>query len=977
MTNQTNPQQLVFTLNRHPQFGFLVEPYLVQLDADGGYGYSYRGIASKNLSQFFSEADQQDKELALLSETMNPMEVFKKFKDKDAKNLQQFITKYYEVGKTNKLLDPVRTHVRQHLDRLRLKFLELAKHKAVCLFTKEGPPMWPKLSFSGNKAEINYSFKRNDEGLSYSLNVTSCQKTLDLSLAQTYLFSLEPTVLLHQNTFYYFDENVDGRKLQPFLSKSSISIPKEKEQEYFEQFVMKVISAGDIAAEGFDVVHSSMVPEVLLQLTEETNQVQQNLFEQSSAVILDSKMVFELYFNYERFQFRAGLGGNTVKLDYNETLPVFYKVKRNESFEKELISWFAKRGLTLGAQKLALSKDKAFDWIDKYNAELLERNIRLQQPQNMKAGAKKYFLGESVINLSINESRDWFEVKALVRFGEYEIAFRKIYNLIVSGKTEFALPNGEIAVIPEKWIEHYSGLMNFMQEDEQERIILQKHHYALVKEMQHNELLQADLNERLEKLLDLTQIDDYPMPQQFKGELRPYQKAGYNWMRFLNEYGLGGCLADDMGLGKTVQTLALLQSVKENSDQHVSLLVLPKSLIYNWHLEAYKFAPELKILLHAGNERSKTNKRFASYDLVITSYPILLRDIELFESFYFNYIVLDEAQAIKNPSSAVTKAVSSLKSKHKLVLSGTPVENSTMDLWSQMNFINPGLLGSQTFFKQNFLQAIEKRGDEQKARKLQGMISPFILRRLKTQVATELPEKTINIHYVEMSEEQQNAYEKIKADCRKMVFDSIDEVGFDKSKFMLLKGLMKLRQMANHPLLADAGYEGDSGKLEEVKEMLLNVTSEGNKVLVFSSFVQHLQLVKEFLVKEKIAFSYLDGQTNDRQYQVDRFQNDDSVKVFLISLKAGGTGLNLTKAGYVFLLDPWWNPAAEAQAIDRAHRIGQKNQVMVYKFITRDTVEEKILDLQQSKTQLSDSLIVAEDQFIKQLDATIVKDLLL
>lgn len=974
MTNTGQTQQLIYTLVRHPQFGFLVEPYLVQLDEEGNRSYTFRGVTSKNLSDFFSAADANDKELVVLSEQMNPQEVVKKFKDKEAKNLQQFITKYYETGKTNKTLDPVRIHIRQYLDRLRVKFLELASGKNICFFTKEGPPLWPQLSFSTSKAIVGYSFKRDEAGLSYSLKVEADKQSLELSLPQTYLFSTEPTVLIHQNKVYYFAGAADGKKLQPFLSKSSIVIPAEKEKEYFEQFVLKVLASGDIEAEGFDINYATDKPVPVLHLQEEAT-AQQDLF----AVVTsesESKMVFELHFVYDKFQFRAGLGGNTVKLDYNSTRPVFYKVNRNANSEQQIVDWLAERGLMLGAQKLAWTKDKAFGWIDRYNAELAEKGIELKQPHGAKTGVKKYFLGESSIELSVNEERDWFEVKARVRFGAYEIAFRKIYDLITRGKTEFPLPNGEVAVIPEKWIEHYSGLLNFMQETDDQQMILQKHHYALVKELEQSQLLNVELTDRLEKLLDVTKIEDYAMPQGFAGELRSYQKAGYNWMRFLNEYGLGGCLADDMGLGKTVQTLSLLQSVKENTDQHVSLLVLPKSLIYNWHLEAYKFTPDLKILLHAGTERSRQNKHFAAYDLVITSYPILSRDLELFRSFYFNYIVLDEAQAIKNPSSAITKAVMELQCKHRLVLSGTPVENSTMDLWSQMNFINPGLLGTQTYFKQEFLQPIEKKGDEQKARKLQAMISPFILRRMKSQVANELPDKVINVHYVEMSDEQQNAYEKIKADCRKMIFDSMDEFGVDKSRFMLLKGLMKLRQMANHPILADSGYEGDSGKFEEVKEMLSTVTGEGNKVLVFSSFTQHLQLMKQYLEEQKISYSYLDGQTQNRQFQVDRFQNDDSVKVFLISLKAGGTGLNLTKAGYVFLIDPWWNPAAEAQAIDRAHRIGQKNQVMVYKFITKNTVEEKILDLQQSKSHLAESLIVAEDNFIKQLDKAAVHELL-
>lgn len=302
-----------------------------------------------------------------------------------------------------------------------------------------------------------------------------------------------------------------------------------------------------------------------------------------------------------------------------------------------------------------------------------------------------------------------------------------------------------------------------------------------------------------------------------------------------------------------------------------------------------------------------------------------------------------------------------------MALTGTPVENTTMDLWSQMSFINPGLLGPQTYFKNEFLNPIEKKGDEARAKRLGIIIKPFLLRRHKSQVATELPEKVENIQYSEMSPAQEQKYEEAKAFYRGKILDLIDKEGIGNSRFMILEGLTKLRQLANHPKMIETNYDGDSGKFEDITHMLASALTEDHKVLIFSQYVKHLELVKQYLKSQKIDFAYLDGSSTDRKEQVERFNKDPKLKLFLISIKAGGLGLNLTEADYVFILDPWWNPAVEAQAVDRAHRIGQKKKVFTYKFITRNTVEEKILQLQQRKLKLTNDLITTEESVMKQL----------
>jgi SNF2 family DNA or RNA helicase len=425
-----------------------------------------------------------------------------------------------------------------------------------------------------------------------------------------------------------------------------------------------------------------------------------------------------------------------------------------------------------------------------------------------------------------------------------------------------------------------------------------------------------------------------------------------------------------------VQTLALLQAQKEAGTTQASLLIMPTSLVYNWEMEARKFTPHLRVCTYTGTMREKNVAQFENYDLIITSYGITRIDVDLLKTYSFHYIILDESQAIKNPTSHIARAVSELNSRHRLILTGTPLENSTMDLWSQMSFVNPGLLGSQSFFRNEFMLPIEKKNDELKMQRLYAIIKPFILRRHKSQVATELPEKVENIQYCEMSEKQAREYEEAKSFYRNKILDHIDEKGMSKSQLILLQGLTKLRQIANHPKMVNQAYEGDSGKMQSVAHRLKTAIAENHKILIFSQFVKHLDMLRQFLDENEMSYAYLDGATRDRQEQVERFQNGPQVPVFLISLKAGGLGLNLTAADYVFILDPWWNPAIEAQAIDRAHRIGQENRVFTYKFISKNTVEEKILALQRSKQRLASELITTEDSFVKALSKEDILSLL-
>ena len=457
-------------------------------------------------------------------------------------------------------------------------------------------------------------------------------------------------------------------------------------------------------------------------------------------------------------------------------------------------------------------------------------------------------------------------------------------------------------------------------------------------------------------------VPEVAPPPGFRDIMRSYQREGLNWLIFLQSNNLGGCLADDMGLGKTIQTLAMLQYNKENgllNNEKISstLLIVPASLVHNWQNEIARFAPGLKVCSYIGHQRKKSTSSFSTCDIVLSSYHTVRQDIDVISKYKFLYVVLDESQVIKNPASQLYKTVMRLQSSHRLVLTGTPVENSLTDLWTQLNFVNPGLLGNLNYFRKEFARPIEKNNSEEKEAKLNRLIRPFILRRTKEEVARDLPEVTEQTVFCDMSDEQLKLYEEEKSAIRNGILNNIESIGVEKSAIMILQGLMKLRQIANHPELADSTFLGSSGKFSAVIEDIRNVIAEGHKILVFSSFVKHLDLFAREFKQDGIQYSMLTGQTANREKVVSDFQDSKETRIFLISLKAGGVGLNLTAADYVFILDPWWNPAAESQALNRAHRIGQDKSVFVYRYISSGTIEEKIVRLQEKKSKLAETFI--------------------
>lgn len=574
------------------------------------------------------------------------------------------------------------------------------------------------------------------------------------------------------------------------------------------------------------------------------------------------------------------------------------------------------------------------------------------------------------VRTSVQSGIDWFDISADVSFGRQKVSLKQIQKSILNKTRFIELADGTQGILPQEWIDRFAHYFR-VGEIKNDVIRTHKSNFQLIDQLFEQEVLsrevQHEVQQYKEKLANFHSISHVKVPEKLKAKLRDYQKEGLNWLNFLDEFGFGGCLADDMGLGKTVQVIAYFLAQHEKGNTETNLVVVPTSLLFNWQRELDKFAPHLRYFVLYGLNRKTEQLVINDYHVILATYGTLLSDISILKKQAFNIIVLDESQAIKNPESKRYKSVRLLHGRQRLVLTGTPVENNTFDLYAQLSFALPGLLGNAKHFADSYSTPIDKFQDSDRAQELQRKIHPFILRRTKTQVAKELPDKTEMVVYCEMGTEQKRVYDLYKTEFQKYL-SGLEDSELHSSTMHILQGLTKLRQICNSPaLLADDEYYGDrSAKLDELMEQIGKL-KDRHKILVFSQFTGMLDLVKECLEAENVAYAYLTGKTKNREEQVTLFQEDENVRVFLISLKAGGTGLNLTQAEYVFLIDPWWNPAVENQAIDRAYRIGQQNKVVAVRFITPDSIEEKIMLLQQRKRQLAEDLIRTDGSILKQL----------
>ncbi|GAA4742051.1 DEAD/DEAH box helicase [Flavisolibacter ginsenosidimutans] len=617
-------------------------------------------------------------------------------------------------------------------------------------------------------------------------------------------------------------------------------------------------------------------------------------------------------------------------------------------------------------------------------AEVLKNNWFFLFVDAMKEAKVPVYGYESLKNFRFNTAKpqthiyisshtDWFDAKVDILFGDQKVSVAEVKKALANKQQFVQLNDGTLGILPEEWLKKYSLLFR-VGEGRTDKLKLSRYHLSVIDELyeaRNPEELTIQLEEKYERIKEFAAIKEIPAPQNLQPILRPYQVAGFQWLNYLREVSWGGILADDMGLGKTVQALSFLQYYYENNDGEMkALVVCPTTLIYNWENEIKKFTPSLEYYIHHGSLRSRQIDELLKHHVIITTYGTLRSDIKLFTGMKFDYVILDESQAIKNPTSKVTKAASLLNAKNRLCMSGTPLQNNTFDIYAQMNFLNPGMLGSVEFFRQEFAIPIDKFGEQEQKEHLKKVLYPFILRRTKEQVAKDLPDKTETVLFCEMDDEQRRIYDAYRNDFRAKIMGTIEEQGISKSQLTILQGLMKLRQICDSPAILNEEEKlpNHSIKLEELsREITENIGN--HKALVFSQFLGMLALIREKLTELGVKYEYFDGSTSapDREKAIQAFQNDEETRVFLISLKAGGVGLNLTAADYVYIVDPWWNPAVEQQAIDRTHRIGQTKNIFAYRMICKDTIEDKIMQLQEKKRALAKELIADDTSFVKAL----------
>ncbi|WP_372651370.1 DEAD/DEAH box helicase [Halobacteriovorax sp.] len=634
---------------------------------------------------------------------------------------------------------------------------------------------------------------------------------------------------------------------------------------------------------------------------------------------------------------------------------------KNTTKEEELLSLIATTlNLNLKnkdfSRKIEITADDFNNRISKLienKIEIFAKNKRVSVPRSM--------------GITLKTEDDWFEVKSNLEFDEESFHTPQILAMAKDSQALIPLKNGELGLAPLDWLQRHLRLehMSYMAD---EKVMLAKDHVLYMDLLFEEKLLETDTPSYSTLLTNLKSAKSAPekeIPKSFNGELRDYQKQGVEWLNFIDSLSLGGCLADEMGLGKTVQILCHLEILRtQGRTKH--LIIVPKSLIHNWKKEVAKFCPKMTTVVYEGQRESRIKLLEQDFDIMFCTYGITRNDYEILRETRFDTIILDEAQHIKNESSLTSKSVLLLNSKSRFIVTGTPIENSLSELFTLFRFLSPKVFNQQKISKENLTD-----GNESVVENILKGLRPLILRRLKKDVLKDLPDKNESILPVSLSNDQTKIYNELKEHYRTKLMDKVQKVGIKKSKVHILEALLRLRQAACHPGLINPLYkDSESSKLEILIEKLKVISKSGEKALVFSQFTQFLKIVQERLIKEGIEFSYLDGQTNNREEVIDEFKEQENKTAFLISLKAGGYGLNLTEARYCFLLDPWWNPAVEGQAIDRIHRIGQKSEVYAIKLLSENTVEEKIVEMQKRKKQLIDNLFFSNATTLKDIDSS-------
>lgn len=965
-SNEPEILEVVYNLYAYEADFYLPAAFIVTVGLDGELAHIKQKATIDTLKGQHMPISEDQEKLLDIVEKLQPKALEDKFNPpkKKALSLRQLLQ--------DPLISP---GIKNHAHRLLHDLLSsIEQQKLPLTWEVERRVLVQQFLISLNKGalEPHLYFKKEKEHIRYRLLLGQDDQIWRIS-------SKEVVPVTNHPAWLYVDgeliraEYINGNMVKPFQEKDEVLIPQKSIKAYFQKFILKIAAKADIEAEGFELKQYTNILAAVLQ---------------PSPHLFENKWLLSLVFQYPETEvFWSDKKNKISKLEFgpNEEINILQIVRDEEGEKLQIAAMEKKFGLKrypdsalFYREGLNYDNPKAMlEWLAQYRLKLEKAGIKVSASV---VEEKSLYLYPSRIQLSSEQQNDWFDLYGYVTVGDYQFPFVSLAKNIRDNDPYYLLPNGEYFLIPQEWLNKYQTLVQFGKK-EKDHLRLTKSQFMLL-----DELALSPANSAAAQPAGL---DNFKISPLLKAELRPYQYDGVKWLVQLYEKELGACLADDMGLGKTLQTIATLLHAKEkkasNENQNEqaaqqlklfdapqgdihflkplqALIVLPASLVFNWQSEIQRFAPNLQVYIHTGPKRYKDIRLLLRFDVILTTYQTALRDSDLLNKLEYEYIVLDESQQIKNKDSQLFRAVNELNARHKVSLSGTPIENSLSDLWAQMQFINPDLLGSFNFFKRHFITPIEKRQDELKKAELRKIVQPYLLRRTKEEVARDLPELTTKLFYSEMAPEQKRLYESEKSAARNYLLENFltDNAQY---RLQVLQSLTKLRQLANHPKLVKGQYEKSSGKFLDIIEHWNVIQKGGHKVLFFSSFVKHLELYRQHFEEGNTPFSWLTGDMTGkaREKAIRQFQEQADIQAFLISIKSGGTGLNLTAANYVFILDPWWNPTTERQAIARAHRIGQDKPVIAIKFITKGSIEEKILLLQDRKSQLAEDILSSNE----------------
>jgi superfamily II DNA or RNA helicase len=932
-----NNEELILVLSEHQFFGWSFHVYSARRMEDG----SMQLLGVPNVQQEIERGTSPQKiKLITFVEEVADKALMKAFSRQ--KSTLAFLKEVKQ--------ETIDRFIRPRIELSNCRIVKTAQQTDISIFWRQdisSKALYEKhrIHIVPSPAECLFNFVKDEGGLRYFISLTCEGQEISLRKKPGIILSEKPCIILAGEKIRCV-ENIEAKKLTPFFEKSHIAVPARSEELYLQNFVFKTMLSYEVKIQGIPVREIKPEKKAFLSLEKDFHQ----------------KLVFILSFQYENAPriYPDSSKTKTVELKNENGATSIRWYKRDMEWERHLISYLQKEGLQAkGLNHFSPEQNDSYQLIEWLNRR---KNGSLSEFTIENKLDRAFFIHPVSIHPDFEIKIDWFEIHIEVVVGEYRLPFGCFRNHILAGNNEYALPDGTVFIIPQEWFEKYHNLLLYCEEKDN-LLVLKKKYASLLDHAVGKDVPE----EKLEIISNILQIpiERPPLPA-LQATLRTYQKEGFYWLTHLYKNGFGGCLADDMGLGKTLQAITLLQHIYTKEPSHslaATLVVVPMSLLHNWRNELARFAPNLQTLIYTKDKRLKSGdsqeieRAFFPYQVIIASYGLMRNDVEYLREYTFQMIILDESQYIKNPASQVYQAVRQLSSPNRLALTGTPLENSLEDLWAQFDFINEGLLGNLSSFKKSFIQPVVREKNKEQEELLKRLISPFLLRRTKEEVAPDLPPLSQEIIFCNMTESQQALYDKEKNHIRNIILESMENPERPRNNFITLQGLNKLRQLANHPRLVDPDYTEDSGKFDQIILSFETLKANHHKVLIFSSYVKYLNLLAARFDEEGWKYAMLTGKTLKREEEIRLFTEDDDICCFFISLKAGSTGLNLTAADYVFILDPWWNPASEMQALSRAHRIGQKKNVIVYRFISTETVEEKILRLQDSKTALYETFI--------------------